>query len=132
MDSALDRQAERLRAMTADEKVRLAHALWLEAREVVEAGVRARHPDGSDEEVAAAVRELMRDAGAWPRRALHRLRHRSADGRLMGQPPGRRRPSVQGLLTPSADGSAPSGGSNSNPNSPGSAPITAADTMRYT
>jgi hypothetical protein len=64
MDTMLARQAERLRAMTADEKVRLSHALWLEARNVAAAGVRARHPDWSDEQVAAQVRELMRDAGA--------------------------------------------------------------------
>ncbi len=50
--------------MTADEKVRLSHALWLEARNVMAAGVRATHPDWSDEDVAARVRELMRDAGA--------------------------------------------------------------------
>lgn len=60
----LDRQNERLRAMSADEKVRLAHALWLEARSVAAAGERGRHPDWSDEQVAERVRELMRDAGA--------------------------------------------------------------------
>ncbi|MEZ4587614.1 MAG: hypothetical protein R2909_14560 [Gemmatimonadales bacterium] len=59
-----ERQAERLRAMTAEEKVHLAHALWLEARRVTEAGVRAAHPEWSDREVAAGVRERMRDAGA--------------------------------------------------------------------
>lgn len=64
MDSVLDRQAERFRAMTADEKVRLSHALWLETRNVTAAGVRARHPDWTDVQVAAGVRELMRDAGA--------------------------------------------------------------------
>ena len=50
--------------MTADEKVRLSHALWLEARSVTAAGVRGRHPEWSAEQVAARVRELMRDAGA--------------------------------------------------------------------
>jgi hypothetical protein len=64
MDTVLARQTERLRAMTADEKVRLSHALWVEARAVASAGVRARHPDWSDEQVATGVRELMRDAGA--------------------------------------------------------------------
>ena len=64
MNPALTRQVERLRAMTADEKVRLSHALWLEARSLMAAGVRARHPDWSDEQVATEVRELMRDAGA--------------------------------------------------------------------
>jgi hypothetical protein len=55
--------AERLRAMSADEKVRLSHALWIEARNVMSAGIRARHPDWSDEQVAEGVRELLRDAG---------------------------------------------------------------------
>ncbi|HUF51123.1 MAG TPA: hypothetical protein VMN60_09835 [Longimicrobiales bacterium] len=55
--------AERLRAMTADEKVRLSHVLWIEARNVMSAGIRARHPDWSDEQVAEGVRELLRDAG---------------------------------------------------------------------
>lgn len=64
MDSVLAQQNERLRAMTADEKVRLSHALWLEARSVTAAGVRGRHPEWSAEQVAARVRELMRDAGA--------------------------------------------------------------------
>ena len=63
MDSVLAQQNDRLRAMTADEKVRLSHALWLEARSVTAAGVRGRHPDWSDEQVAERVRELMRDAG---------------------------------------------------------------------
>jgi hypothetical protein len=54
---------ERFRTMSADEKVRLAHALWIETRNVTLAGVRARHPEWSDQQVAARVRELMRDAG---------------------------------------------------------------------
>jgi hypothetical protein len=64
MDTALDRQADRIRAMTADEKVRLSHALWLEARRVTLAGVRATHPDWSSERIATRVQELMSDAGA--------------------------------------------------------------------
>ena len=64
MNPALERQAERLRAMTADEKLRVAHALWVEAHAVATAGVRAAHPDWSDDRVASRVRELMRDAGA--------------------------------------------------------------------
>ena len=63
MDSVLAQQNDRIRAMTADEKVRLSHALWLEARTVTAAGVRGRNPDWSDEQVAERVRELMRDAG---------------------------------------------------------------------
>ena len=64
METIRDRQTERIRAMTADEKVRISHALWLEARSVVEAGERARHPEWSEERLAERVRELMRDAGA--------------------------------------------------------------------
>lgn len=55
---------QRLRAMTADEKVRLSHALWIEARNVMSAGIRARHPDWSEKQVAERVRELLRDAGS--------------------------------------------------------------------
>jgi len=58
-----DSLTERLRAMTADQKLRLSHVLWIEARNVMTAGVRARHPDWSDEQIAGRVRELMRDAG---------------------------------------------------------------------
>ncbi len=64
MTSAQASRIERLRAMTADEKVRLAHGLWIEAHRTLTAGVRATHPDWSDREVAVRVRELMRDAGA--------------------------------------------------------------------
>ena len=64
MNIALKRQTERIRAMTADEKVRIAHALWVEARAVTASGVRARHPQWSAEQVAAQVRELMRGASA--------------------------------------------------------------------
>jgi hypothetical protein len=64
MNAALALQADRLRAMTADEKVRIAQALWVEARAAMAAGVRARHPEWPDERIDARVRELMRDAGA--------------------------------------------------------------------
>ncbi len=53
--------AARFRAMSADEKVRLSHALWQEAWQVAAAGVRARHPDWTEQQVADGVRELMRD-----------------------------------------------------------------------
>ena len=63
MDSVLAQQNDRLRAMTADEKVRLSHALWLEARTITTAGVRGRYPEWSEAQVAERVRELMVDAG---------------------------------------------------------------------
>jgi hypothetical protein len=64
MNTALDLQTERIRAMTADERVQLSHALWLEAKRVTTAGVRATHPDWSSEKIDARVQELMCDAGA--------------------------------------------------------------------
>jgi hypothetical protein len=64
MDSGLAWQTERIRAMTADQKFQVSHALWLEARRVMSAGVRENHPDWSDAEVALRVLMLMRDAGA--------------------------------------------------------------------
>ncbi|MBL0169828.1 MAG: hypothetical protein IPP90_03715 [Gemmatimonadaceae bacterium] len=64
MTDALFRQTDRIRAMTADEKVRVAQALWIEARDVMASGVQARHPTWTPEQVAEHVRELMRDAGA--------------------------------------------------------------------
>ena len=64
MDSGLVWQTERIRAMTADEKIRVSHALWLEARRVLSAGVRENHPDWSDAKVASRVLVLMRDAEA--------------------------------------------------------------------
>lgn len=63
MNDALAYQVERIRAMTVEEKLRLSHALWEEAWKVSAAGVRARHPNWSDAEVAAGVRVLLRDAG---------------------------------------------------------------------
>jgi hypothetical protein len=50
--------------MTADQKVRLSQALWVEARRVLTAGVRGTHSDWTDEQVADRVRELMSGAGA--------------------------------------------------------------------
>ena len=64
MNAALARQLERLRAMTADEKYEVAHALWAEARDVLASGIRARHPDWSEEQVSARVRERMRGTDA--------------------------------------------------------------------
>ena len=64
MTTALDWQTERIRAMSADQKFQVSHALWLEAQRVMSAGVRANHPDWSDAEVASHVRLLMRDADA--------------------------------------------------------------------
>ncbi|MHB0964483.1 MAG: hypothetical protein ACYC5V_14885 [Gemmatimonadaceae bacterium] len=64
MHSVLAQQNDRIRAMSADEKVRLSQSLWREAWNVAAAGVSARHPDWSTERVAERVREMMHDAGA--------------------------------------------------------------------
>jgi len=62
MASVLDREAERLRQMTASEKVAVMDSLWRQAWSFKAAGVRGQHPDWSPERVDAAVRELFRDA----------------------------------------------------------------------
>ena len=56
MISSEDRHIQRLREMSADERVRVAHSLWLQAWEAAAAGERARHPEWSAEQVAAGVR----------------------------------------------------------------------------
>ena len=48
------RETERLRQMTADEKVRVAQALWRGVWSAAAAGVRARHPDWSEPQVQDA------------------------------------------------------------------------------
>lgn len=64
MTPAQRAQRDAIRAMTTDERVRVSHALWIEARAVLAAGVRARHPDWTEAALMARVSELMRDAGA--------------------------------------------------------------------
>lgn len=48
--------------MSADEKVRVANALWRDAWSAAAAGVRANHPEWSDAQVLEQVRKLMRGA----------------------------------------------------------------------
>jgi hypothetical protein len=62
MERNVDWETERLRRMTADEKVRVAQALWRDVWNATAAGVRARHPDWSEPQVQDGVRELMRSA----------------------------------------------------------------------
>lgn len=64
MSTAIDIQRRALRAMTADQKVRVSQALWEETWEVLAAGVRGRHPEWTPAQVAAGVRELLRDVRA--------------------------------------------------------------------
>jgi hypothetical protein len=63
MDPVRARQIERIREMTADQRVKLSHSLWLQAWSAAAAGVRGRNPEWSDDQVNERVRELMRDAG---------------------------------------------------------------------
>jgi len=58
--SVIDFELARLRAMTASEKVAVMHSLWRQAWSLKSAGVRARHPDWSAEQVEARVREIFR------------------------------------------------------------------------
>lgn len=64
MTAGIDVQTRAIRAMSADEKVRVSQALWEETWEVLAAGVRGRHPEWAPAEVATRVRELLRDVRA--------------------------------------------------------------------
>ena len=57
-----DNHIQRIRQMSADERVRVAQSLWVQAWEAAAAGERGRHPEWSPAEIAAGVRELMRAA----------------------------------------------------------------------
>jgi hypothetical protein len=60
MDSVVEHELIRLRAMTASEKVAVMHSLWHQAWSLKRAGVRAQHPDWSPEQVESEVREIFR------------------------------------------------------------------------
>jgi hypothetical protein len=60
MDSAVDHELIRLRAMTASEKVAVMHSLWHQAWSLKRAGIRAQHPDWSPERVESGVRDNFR------------------------------------------------------------------------
>ena len=59
MPSVLDRELERLRDMTASEKVAVMHALWRQAWSLAAAGVRARHPEWTPAQVEAETRAIF-------------------------------------------------------------------------
>lgn len=59
MDPVLTMQTAAFRGMTVEAKIRISEALWAEAREVTAAGVRERHPEWTEDRVAARVRDLM-------------------------------------------------------------------------
>jgi hypothetical protein len=60
MDSVVEHELIRLRAMTASEKVAVMHSLWHQAWALKRAGVRGQHPDWSPEQVESEVREIFR------------------------------------------------------------------------
>lgn len=55
-------QVQRYRAMSPDEKLGCADALWDLAWDAVKAGVRMRHPEYDEMAVKAAAREIFRSA----------------------------------------------------------------------
>jgi uncharacterized protein YigA (DUF484 family) len=61
MASVLDLELERLRAMSATDKVSTMQALWRQAWSLSTAGVRARHPDWTLQQVEAEVRRIFRN-----------------------------------------------------------------------
>ena len=45
--------------MTAEQKIRLAQQLWWEARKLKAAGLRSQHPNWTEEQIEAKVREIF-------------------------------------------------------------------------
>ncbi len=62
MESIRELEAARIRQMTAAEKLAVMQSLWRQAWSLKSAGVRGQHPAWSEAEVAAAVREMFRNA----------------------------------------------------------------------
>lgn len=63
MTSVLDLELQRLRAMTATEKVAVMQSLWRQTWSLKSAGVRAQHPEWTLEQVESAVRTIfLKDA----------------------------------------------------------------------
>ena len=64
MPSVREQELHRLRQMTASEKIAVAHGLWRQAWALKAAGLRAQHPEWSEDQIQARVREIFRDAGS--------------------------------------------------------------------
>lgn len=60
MATVLDQDLARLRAMTASEKVAVMHSLWRQGWALTAAGVRARHPEWTPEQIEEGVRAIFR------------------------------------------------------------------------
>lgn len=59
MTSVLDLELERLRAMTASEKVAVMQSLWRQAWSLKRAGVRAQHAEWTPVQVEDEVRAIF-------------------------------------------------------------------------
>ena len=59
MTSVLDLELQRLRTMTASEKVAVMQSLWRQAWSLKLAGVRAQHPDWTPVQVDCEVRAIF-------------------------------------------------------------------------
>lgn len=59
MPSVLDLELQRLRSMTASEKVAVMQSLWRQAWSLKVAGVRGQHPEWTLEQVESAVRSIF-------------------------------------------------------------------------
>ena len=61
--SALERQTQLIRAMTAQQKLRVSEALYAAAWDLKAAWIRSQHPELPETEIQDQVRRLFRDAG---------------------------------------------------------------------
>jgi hypothetical protein len=61
-EQASPKQIEILRAMPGERRLRLAERLYWSARKLKSAGLRAQHPDWSEERLSAEVRRIFLDA----------------------------------------------------------------------
>ena len=59
MTSVLDLELQRLRTMTATEKVAVMQSLWRQAWSLKTAGVRSQHPEWGTERVESEVRAIF-------------------------------------------------------------------------
>lgn len=55
-------QIKIFRAMSGEERLRLAERLYWSARNMKKAGVRAQHPEWSEEQIEAEVRQIFLNA----------------------------------------------------------------------
>ena len=62
--TVLERQADVIRAMTPEQKIRASQALYAAAWDLKAAWIRSQYPDLPEDQVQAQVRQLFRDAGA--------------------------------------------------------------------